>query len=264
MIVRVSNTMMVGSNKYITSYGIGCFRYNNKSGWEICLVERDYTYEFLEFINGDHYGSKDRAIKAFSRMTNLEKKIIQLRDFDLLWKITWNLPPEYQQKTEQLYLSRKKAFYDFVNKYNITELIIASHYCQYKFSEEDKWSIPKGRANHSDQNNNLDTALREFKEETGMNDNEFKVLDQDKQFEFILDGKYRIVYWIAIYKNTMPVVPNNNLLSTFSEVNKIKWWSLNKLKTFLPNLYFKLKPAFNHVIFNKDEIFERVNKSIEF
>ena len=94
---------------------------------------------------------------------------------------------------------------------------------------ETEWEFPKGRKNSKEKD--LDCALREFEEETGISKNKIKVIENIMPFEEIFIGtnhkSYKHKYFLAYMNNTNNIDENlDNYQAT--EVSKIEWKSLDK------------------------------------
>ena len=94
-----------------------------------------------------------------------------------------------------------------------------------QFSETE-WGFPKGRRNVNE--NDLNCALREFKEETGLNTNIIRLLFDLKPLEEVFSGtnkkRYKHVYYIAQLCSNV----NSNIIDDQSpcrEIKAVKWFT---------------------------------------
>ena len=91
---------------------------------------------------------------------------------------------------------------------------------------ETEWEFPKGRRNFKEKD--LDCALREFEEETGISRNKISIVENILPFEEIFIGtnhkSYKHKYFLA-YMNDL-----NEDLDNFqvTEVSKIEWKTYSK------------------------------------
>jgi 8-oxo-dGTP pyrophosphatase MutT (NUDIX family) len=92
--------------------------------------------------------------------------------------------------------------------------------------KETEWEFPKGRRNY--QEKDLDCALREFEEETGLSKKELKIIENIIPFEEIFLGSnhksYKHKYFLAYTEKTKDNL--NNYQQT--EVSKLDWKSLEE------------------------------------
>tara|TARA_B110000263_G_scaffold227908_1_gene220585 strand:+ start:1608 stop:2393 length:786 start_codon:yes stop_codon:yes gene_type:complete len=229
---------------YIKSYGILCFnKINNEL--KCLLVKRKYTYAFFHFVMCNYVFTKKNIIKLLNNITIDEKRLIIEFDFDKLWNKLWFEKSSFNNiiysKTKKLYqlniLNNKKQIISEIN--NSKNL---------KDAEANIWTIPKGRKNKVNENKLL-VAIREFNEETSFVKNDY-YLNFNFKKNYILDNKYKIIYYIAIYKNNMKINIDYTNINLLNEVNGINWFSLNEIKTECNYLYNNIKPAFTYVKHN--------------
>ena len=155
----------------ITSIGIIVFRIvpnndSNKMSNELqyLLIRRKDTLGYIDFMRGKYsIYNKNYIINMLKQMTNDEKKILCLGNFDLLWKNIWGDSVNNQYRTEEI-VSREKykiLLYGVNNNYeNYTLQSLIEESNQYPCWDEPEWGFPKGRRNN--QENDYDCAVREF------------------------------------------------------------------------------------------------------
>jgi 8-oxo-dGTP pyrophosphatase MutT (NUDIX family) len=100
--------------------------------------------------------------------------------------------------------------------------------------KETEWEFPKGRRNNKEKD--LDCALREFEEETGISKEKITVIENIIPFEEIFIGtnykSYKHKYFLAYMKN-MENIDLDNFQVT--EVSKLEWKTLdNCLESIRP------------------------------
>ena len=92
--------------------------------------------------------------------------------------------------------------------------------------KETEWEFPKGRRNY--QEKDLDCALREFEEETGLSRTNIKIIENVMPFEEMFLGSnhksYKHKYFLGYTEN------NNENLSNYqaTEVSKLEWKTLDE------------------------------------
>jgi 8-oxo-dGTP pyrophosphatase MutT (NUDIX family) len=160
-------------------------------------------------------------------MSITEKNRILNDTFNELWKKMWGETNNMQYKNEENMSSKKMEIIQngvIVND-NIVTLkdIVENSPTNWL---ETEWEFPKGRRNHKEKD--LDCALREFEEETGILQHKIKVIENVLPFEEIFIGtnhkSYKHKYFLAYMSN------NNEILSNFqpSEVSKLEWKTLDE------------------------------------
>ena len=238
------NELTISNNNkknYIKSYGLLCFT-KIKDELKVLLVKRKYTYDFFHFITCNYNFSKQNLIKMFNKMTIDEKRLILYFDFDILWRKLWY---EINSFNNIIYHKTKKTYDEYVsdNKDMIINELRNSE--NLKDNECDLWSIPKGRKNNYYENK-LMVSIREFTEETNISKNNYHLIFDFKR-HYILDKKYKINYYLAIYKNHKKILLDLTNIDLLNEVNNITWFSLEDIQKECNYLYKHLKPAFTYV-----------------
>lgn len=250
------------------SSGIACCRFNkNTNKLEILLVKKRYTYGFVAFVFGQYNNKDEKRLKfLFNNMTIQEKiDILSLR-FDMLWYKIWLEFPEismqpkfkfdvsnadaidktwkamYKQKTTSnfvsyninsiskldLYIKKRNKFESaFVsdNGKRLKSLIANTR------NKELIWEIPKGRKNRKE--TMLDCAIREFKEETGVDIDSYNIMFNIKpvvESYVSANVKYVHNYFMAYMSKTIEPVVNFSYETQISEIDSIRWVSLNEIK----------------------------------
>lgn len=221
----------------ITSLGIICYRINKKlNQLEYLLICRKDSLGYTEFLRGKYKSNdEDYLIKLFSEMTKSEVHRILTKDFDTLWTNLWlNVNTKYYINE---YNKCKEKF--IICMSNNLENIIKIITRVYFFWNEPEWGFPKGRRNKNE--DNITSAIREFIEETGLNINDFKIIENIKPIEEIFIGsnniKYKHIYYIAECINSdLNVYINKNKPEQYCEISKIEWLpykhALSKLRDY--------------------------------
>jgi len=191
------------------------------------MVRRKNTLGYLEFIRGRYnLENVDGIGFLFKQMTMQEIKDISTKSFDEMWYNIWGRN-DYAHNNE--YITAKKKFDKL--KYNSEYSIDLDFFVEnikpiYDFPE---WGFPKGRRNYHE--TNYDCAIREFIEETGVTDSQFKSLDGIAPIEEKLIGtnglNYKHVYYYAMSLNDNTDDLKNNTYSP--EIGDIGWFTYNEI-----------------------------------
>lgn len=187
---------MIRLNKQRQSYGIICF-YQKPSGLEVLLVKKAVTYNFVQFINGLYKRHTDDVlIKLFSGMTFSEKLDILSCNFASLWRRIYPRDSTDSFKYKKaMDIFEKEMAYHGLNR--IKKLMSKNT------AIDTLWEIPKGRA--YDNEKPIETALREFHEETQNQIHNIEILwHQPPYVESYRDYGVTYInkYYFAIYKDT--------------------------------------------------------------
>jgi len=207
----------------ITSYGMVVFRKSEK-GYEYLMIRRKDTFGYIDFVRGKYSLLNIHHIKnSINEMTLLEKERILNTSFQELWKDMWGECLTTQFKGEELVSSKK--FYQINNgiKMDNNEILTLNDFVENSTTKwkETEWEFPKGRKNYNEKD--VDCAVREFEEETGISKIKVSFIENVLPFEEIFVGtnhkSYKNKYFLGYVKD------NNLDLSNFqpSEVSKVEW-----------------------------------------
>jgi 8-oxo-dGTP pyrophosphatase MutT (NUDIX family) len=160
-------------------------------------------------------------------MSLSEKERILTEPFEKLWIEMWGgETSNIQYKNEELVSPKKMDIIrngviiddDTITLKNIVEKSTT------RWSEPE-WEFPKGRRNNKEKD--LDCALREFEEETGISRNKISVVENILPFEEIFIGtnykSYKHKYFLAYMNNLNEDLDNYQV----TEVSKIEWKTYN-------------------------------------
>ena len=212
----------------ITSYGIILFRFSSR-GIEYLMIRRKDSFGYIDFIRGKYVPNNHEQLRnIFNEMSVLERDKILGSDFETLWKTMWG-KQDYsnQYKGEELASQKKFELLKsgcLINNDLVTlETLINDSYTDWK---ETEWEFPKGRRNY--QEKDLDCALREFEEETGLSKKEIKIIENVMPFEEVFIGSnhksYKHKYFLAYTENMEDNLHNYQQ----TEVSKMAWKTLDE------------------------------------
>ena len=90
-----------------------------------------------------------------------------------------------------------------------------------------EWGFPKGK--RSKQETNLQTAIREFCEETDLSKNDITIIDKLNPFSEVFIGsnniKYKHIYYFGIYNGCDENIKVKNYGNEFEEIGDIGWYN---------------------------------------
>ena len=212
----------------ITSYGIILFRSSSK-GIQYLMLRRKDSFGYIDFMRGKYIPHNvDQLKNIFNEMSVYEREKIKQYDFDTLWKMMWgdiNIGSQYRSEE----ISSQKKFESLKNGLLINNEMISLDTLINNSTtkwEETEWEFPKGRRNF--QEKDLDCALREFEEETGLSKNDITIVDNIMPFEEIFIGSnhkaYKHKYFLAYTEKTNDSLHNYQQ----SEVSKLEWKTLEE------------------------------------
>jgi len=208
-----------------------------KENIKFLLIRRKHTLGYIEFLRGRYkIDNIDGIIYLFQQMTYEEIKKINNNKFELLWSELWsnnNSQSNYEHEFQQ----SKNKFNKLKN--NNTFLKFSFYIDNVRpIWEFPEWCFPKGRRNYME--DNIDCAKREFKEETGINNDNYTIVKKFQPVEENLIGtngiKYRHIYYLAISNTDINVSLDNNNKIQMSEIGDIGWFTYeNIINIFRPH-----------------------------
>jgi 8-oxo-dGTP pyrophosphatase MutT (NUDIX family) len=244
----------------ITSNGIIAYRKHPETKViEYLMIRRKDTLGLMDFIRGKYsVNNKYYIMNMISQMTIQERAMLLEHTFDEVWEKVWDKPvappglsvnksPSYEfgesrYKTEEM-VSREKfnqlksgvymnktppnMFVQSCPPTFTLETIINE--CPTKW-DEPEWGFPKGKRNYNE--NDVDCALREFYEETGIKSRNMTfVVSNLAPYEEIFMGSnyksYKHRYFLMYVDYNTSVAEKMTDVDKF-EVSKVEWKSFNE------------------------------------
>jgi 8-oxo-dGTP pyrophosphatase MutT (NUDIX family) len=218
----------------ITSYGIIAYRLIN-SEYQFLMIRRKNSFGYIDYIRGKYSPYNIYQVQNIvDEMSLFEKTQLLNNSFETLWKNMWGDVSNFQYKNEEhASLKKFELMKEGVNINN--EIFTIQNIIQNSKTiwNETEWEFPKGRRNYKEKD--LDCALREFEEETGISKNKINIIENVLPFEEIFIGtnhkSYKHKYFLANMNNNEEILDNFQL----TEVSKLEWKSLeNCLETIRP------------------------------
>ena len=211
----------------ITSIGLICFRIND-SKIEYIMIKRKHSLGFVEFMRGKYpLYNYNYLLNIFNEMSIEEKNKIKTYTFNELWNYLWGDDIGIQYRGEEK-ISKEK--YELIKMgiksrdthiYNLDTLINNSNTNWI----EPEWGFPKGRRNYNE--NDLNCALREFEEETGILKSNIRLIQNIVPYEEIFTGSnmksYKHRYFIGNIDNKI----ENTFNFQETEVSEVQWLNYN-------------------------------------
>jgi 8-oxo-dGTP pyrophosphatase MutT (NUDIX family) len=220
----------------ITSYGIVVFRTSVEYGIQYLMIRRKNSFGYIDFIRGKYIPHNLEHLQImFNEMSLEEKELILIHNFDTLWKTMWGIQESgHQNQFRGEELASQKKFETLKKGLPIGEngeiitLDILVKTSTTKWSETE-WEFPKGRRNF--QEKDLDCALREFEEETGISKKYIKIVENVCPFEEMFLGSNHKSYKHKYFLGHTDVIHDKlYILDNYqqTEVSKIQWKTLDE------------------------------------
>ena len=207
------------------------------------LIQRKHSYSYVEFIRGRYDKTDfDSFQNLLILMTPNEIEKINNNEFEILWNDLWQKTSNHKYFQKEFETSQKKFKYIKQN-YNISDFLNLKI-----LYDTPEWGFPKGRRDKNEKN--LDCAIREFKEETGLDSENYLILNRLNPIEETTIGLensvFKLVYYIGLSFN-------ENKLEMISEhqnyeIGDIKWLTYEEI---IPKIrdYYDNKIKIIHKIF---------------
>lgn len=213
------------------SYGICCFK-RGANGLQLLMVKKSTTYHFCEFVAGHYRKQNDLHIcRLFANMTYWEKMDILSMKFANMWYRIYKENPDkvFFQSSQNIWASsyvKKKGKFEetFLRDSGVKLRKLIANSCNV----DTPWEFPKGRRDESKKEGEIETAIREFYEETGIKDNQYKILWHVKPYvETYTDfgTTYQNIYYFADALPTCEPEFKFYDKQQISEISAVQWVS---------------------------------------
>jgi len=212
----------------ITSYGMIVFRHNMEQGLQFLMIRRKDSFGYIDLMRGKYspYNTY-QILNIVNEMSLTEKERILNEPFEELWKKMWGDCINILYKSEENTAAKKL---DLIKNgiTNNDEIITLKNIIDNSTTnwEETEWEFPKGRRNYKEKD--LECALREFEEETGICQQKITIVENILPFEEIFIGTnhkpYKHKYFLGYMSDT------ENYMYNFqtSEVSKLEWKTIDE------------------------------------
>jgi 8-oxo-dGTP pyrophosphatase MutT (NUDIX family) len=188
------------------------------------LIKRKYSFNYIDFIRGN-YNINDidntNLDKIFSLMSKSEIELIKNNDFTKLWNDLW-LKNAYKKKYLDEMIESNKKFNYLKNSGFFNNI-----YSNYDTTE---WEIPKGRKNLNE--TNLNCAIREFKEETTLENKDYtliNIIDPTHDTFIGTNGKeYKHIFYHSLVNENI-----NDINYSNHEIDSVNWCSWSELYDYI-------------------------------
>lgn len=235
---------------------------------EVLLVHKRHTYVFSDFVNGNyiylHHNTNNFFLKKKYTIMSLETLLEQMTTDELLDILSLNFEQIWYRihlsvdKTDPIYIKKynkfKSEFLYFDNGAKLTSIINS-----IRGRGTLLWEVPKGRKLYNIKESDLECAMREIEEETGITKSHYEIIPNvKKKISYISNNvKYIFIYFVA-FTNAKIIKTRNRLnakiyesqtigSNDIREVSEIGWFNLQYIKLFdngSGHLFNIIKPAF--------------------
>ena len=210
------------------SYGVILIKKEENEN-KILMINRKDSLCYIDFIRGKYkLNNLEYINKLFSRMSKEEIENIKTQEFSKLWKSLWNIKNN-NYLTKKEYIISNNKFYKIKKKYNFNNII------GYNNSE---WEIPKGKKNSIETNKSA--ACRELEEETNINPEDYKLIQNIIPLTETFVGEnniiYKNIYYFGICLNSSNIFINSKNKEQINEIKDVQFFSkeeaINKIRDY--------------------------------
>lgn len=221
----------------VMSYGICAVKIKDDIPQYLLIRRRD-TISYVEFLRGKYKMENREYIQLLiNGMTVEERRRLTAQSFDTLWENLWNSQNTRQFRNE--YEAAKRTFEALKNTGDLYGRLMIRYIEEASTSwEEPEWGFPKGRrAVHEKE---LDCALREYGEETGLNPRDLHVITDEPPLIEEYTGtngiRYKQIYFIAA------CAPDS--VATHQPMNRVMSREVGNIGYFpFETAYLKIRPS---------------------
>jgi len=246
------------------SYGVAICRFNLENNqYELLLVKKRCTYNFVEFVLGHYAKNNDsRLLYLFNGMTNAEKLSILSLDYGNIYYNVFLTNPDSlhfdDSTTTPEHLARYKlSKHKFIETFTKDDGVRLRRLIAKSKNIETIWEVSKGRKNDA-QEKELMCAVRETLEETGISLDEYTLLmdiSPRRITHMDMNTKYMNYLYIGLInnRNFVPKVSFNNK-QQLTEVVNMAWMTLDQIKNIDNNSLYDFAKIVFKMLKKKEKI----------
>jgi hypothetical protein len=176
---------------------------SKKNKIKYLMITRRHSLGYIEFIRG-RYSVENTSglISLFQQMTQKEIDRIGETNFDKIWNDFWNNTIRFSLHDTEY----NKSKFKYIKLVNATIDLNLDFYVKNvkALYEKNEIGFAKGRKSKYKQETDMECALREFEEETGVNKENISIVSDEAIIEYMTGTnglKYQHNYYLAIAEN---------------------------------------------------------------
>jgi 8-oxo-dGTP pyrophosphatase MutT (NUDIX family) len=195
------------------------------------MIQRRDSLGFIEIIRGKYKTNNKEYIQYhIDTMTCVEHEKLLTLSFDSLWNGLWGIPKEQTQSYKNDKESARIKFEQLKvgsEDFPPLEQFIINSQKNYTVPE---WGFPKGRRDSGE--TDLQCALRELREETGVNEKDVIFIRNLDSISETFFGSNHIhychKYFMFLYNSDKELVYDKNNFHMIQEIGDLGWFSLEE------------------------------------
>jgi 8-oxo-dGTP pyrophosphatase MutT (NUDIX family) len=214
------------------SYGVAVVRQAPaaRSGLEVLLVQRRYTYEFSEFVHGKYAARCPRKVATMLNNMSVDERLdVYSLNFDQMWYRVW-----LDAERGDLYRKKLAKFHAVWLRDDggslLRRLVREAHGIPAP-----RWDFPKGRR-RTPKEPDVNCAVREFEEETGIAKADYRLLPRFRRRLVYrhIGVTYVSVLFVALARRDVTPAVDFAHGHQVAEVGDVRWMSVVDLRAALP------------------------------
>jgi len=197
---------------------------------EFLMIQRRDTLGYVEFMRGKYnLNNADYIQSLFHQMTTNELERLEKYDFETLWNALWNnqISRQYKQEYDNALAKYNTLVSGEETSGKTLIMFIGSANREWVTPE---WGFPKGRRGNRE--SEISCALREFGEETGLDETQCVLVKNLLPLEENFLGgnriQYRHRYFLAYCRQATEVRIDTSNTIMNREIGDIGWFSYEK------------------------------------
>jgi len=205
-----------------------------KNDYKFLMIRRKDSFGYIDLIRGKYSPFHLEQVQGIiNEMSDLEKERILTMTFKELWTAMWGDTLNVQYKSEENNSAKKfEILKNGILIQETGEMVTLIDLVKNSTTNwnETEWEFPKGRRNFKEKD--LECALREFEEETGISKDHIYIIENLLPFEETFIGtnykSYKHKYSLAFINEENDL--NNQPFINFqpSEVSKMEWKTIDE------------------------------------
>ena len=251
MILNINNFKKFLSSKYfdIDNYNFSHIDNINrldyfKNNIKFLMIQRKHSLSYIEFLRGKYALDDMNHLEGlFKNMSPSEIKNISGKNFLDMWNSLWKKTSK-SKAFQKEFKNSKELFDKLIELDDFKKLIeIVPTY------NTPEWGFPKGRRNLFEKN--LDCAVREFEEETGISSENISVLSKincvSEEYTGTNNLEYKHIYYLAFSEDN--IINIESLDDSNYEVGNIGWFTWEQANDLIRNYYGEKIKVVNQIYF---------------
>ena len=234
------------------------------------LIRRKHSLGFVEFIRGKYeFDNFEYLLNIMNIMSKDELELIKISTFNDLWNNLWNFKKEQSNNAAHQIKNHLSEYKNSLVKFNklkegVDIKFNKNFYYNVKLDDilsnikskwnEPEWGFPKGRRNLKE--SDLNCAIREFKEETNFDKDDYVLLNippSNEKFIGTNGIRYQHIYYLAQISSDKELKIDEENEDQICEIGDMRWLgykeAYSKIREYNYDKKVKLENIYNMIKF---------------